>query len=371
MMNAGVLTGLLRKEFAQLFRDKIMMLVVLWLYTVEIVMCPLALTFDVKNSPLAIVDHDRTSASRALVERFTATEAFDFVAALDRKSDAEDWLDRGEANLILILPSGFQRTLVRGDPASYQVLIDGSNSNVAANVKAYVHGINALYLRDQFGAGPIVINGLKAVTRVWYNPEQSSVQFMALSMIALAGMMVGTALPAASLVREKEQGTIEQLLVTPIRTWQLFLAKILPPLIMCLLAIFPGILLGTWLFDLPMRGNFGFFLLQSALFLVSAIALGVFIGVYSQTLQQALLLSFFGLFPILFLSGTVTPIESMPVFLQTLSRLSPLRYYMDMLLGVFLKGAGWRELWPESLALVLIALVLFGSALFAFKRRYA
>lgn len=370
MMSTRVLSGLLRKEFAQFFRDKIMLFIVLWLYTVEIVICPLALTFDVRNSPLAVVDHDRTPASRALVQRFTATDAFDFVAALDRESDAEDWLDRGAASLVLVLPPGLQRALVRGEPASYQVLIDGSNSNVAANLRAYVHHINALYLRDRFGTESVAINGLQAVTRVWYNPEQSSTLFMALSMLALAGMMVGTALPAASLVREKEQGTIEQLLVTPIRTWQLFLAKTLPPLIMCLLAIFPGVLLATWLFDVPMRGNFGFFLLQSAIFLESAIALGVFIGVYSQTLQQALLLSFFGLFPILFLSGTVTPIESMPAFLQALSALSPLRYYMDILLGVFLKGAGWRELWPQTLALALIAMTLFASALFTFKRRY-
>ncbi|MBI2379513.1 MAG: ABC transporter permease [Gammaproteobacteria bacterium] len=369
-MGVRVLTGLLRKEFAQFFRDRIMMFVVLWLYTVEIVMCPLALTFDVRHSPLAVVDHDRTPASRALLRAYTATEAFDFVAALARDADAEAWLDRGDAGLVLIVPPGFQRALVRGEPARYQALIDGSNSNVAANVKAYVHGINARYLRGLAGGPPRPAAGLEPVTRVWYNPPLSSNMFMALSMIALAGMMVGTALPAASLVREKEQGTIEQLLVTPIRAWQLFLAKTLPPLCTCLLAIFPGVLLMAWLFDVPMRGSFGFFLLESAVFLLSAIALGVFIGVYVQTLQQALLLSFFGLFPILFLSGTVTPIESMPPFLQTLSLLSPLRYYMDILLGVFLKGAGWRELWPETLALAALAVGLYAGALAAFRRRY-
>lgn len=370
-MGVRVLAGLLRKEFAQCFRDRIMMFVVLWLYTVEIVMCPLALSFDVTNSPLAVVDHDRTPASRALLANYLATDAFRLAGILAREGEAEAWLDRGEASLVLILPPGFQRALVRGEPARYQVVIDGSNSNVAANVRAYVHAIDHRYAAGYGEARGAATAGLRAVTRVWFNPQQSSTVFMALSMIALAGMMVGTALPAASLVREKEQGTIEQLLVTPIRTWQLFLAKTLPPLLMCLLAVSPGVLLANWLFDVPLRGGYGFFLLQSAIFLASAIALGVFIGVYSQTLQQALLLSFFGLFPVLFLSGTVTPIESMPPFLQALSLLSPLRYYMDILLGVFLKGAGWRELWPQSLALAAIATALFAGALVTFRRRYA
>lgn len=369
-MGARVLTGLLKKEFAQCFRDRIMMFVVIWLYTVEIVMCPLALTFDVTNSPIAVVDHDRTPASRALVASYLATDAFRHAGTLAREAEAEDWLNRGEASAVLVLPPGFQRALVRGETARYQVVIDGSNANVAANIRAYVHRIDHRYAAD-YGAARREQPGLSAATRVWFNPQQSSTVFMALSMIALAGMMVGTALPAASLVREKEQGTIEQLLVTPIRTWQLFFAKTLPPLLMCLLAIFPSVLLANWLFDVPLRGGFGFFLFESAIFLASAIALGVFIGVYSQTLQQALLLSFFGLFPVLFLSGTVTPIESMPPFLQALSLASPLRYYMDILLGVFLKGAGWRELWPESLALAAIAAALFAGALATFKRRYA
>lgn len=375
MRSATVLFGLLRKEFAQFFRDKVMMFVVLWLYTAEIILCPLALTFDVKQSPFAVIDHDRTPASRALVQHYTATDAFTLVGAPDQESTAEAWLDQGRVRLVLVLPRGFHRALVRNEPVNYQVLLDGSNANVAANVRAYVHRINAQFgqaTARASGESPhwLMAPGLEPRVRVWYNPEQSSTLFMALSMIALAGMMVGVALPAASLVREKEQGTIEQLLVTPIHAWQLFLAKTLPPLLMCLLAIFPTVFVATWLFDVPMRGSFVFFLFESAVFLVSAIALGVCIGVYSQTLQQSLLLSFFGLFPILFLSGTVTPIESMPLLLQYLSLLSPLRYYMDSLLAVFLKGAGWRELWPQTLALLTIGSSLFALSLWQFRRRY-
>ncbi len=208
----------------------------------------------------------------------------------------------------------------------------------------------------------------KPLRRVWYNPDQTTTAFMALSMIALAGMMVGVIHPAASIVREKEQGTIEQLLVTPIRTGELFFAKTVPTLLMGLLSLFPSLLIVAW-FNVPLRGSFVLFLGLTAIFLLSAIGLGVLVAAVSRTLQQALLLAFFGLFPVMFLSGNLTPVDSMPDALQALSLASPLRYYMDIILGVFLKGAGWSDLWLESLALLAIGAALFGLSLGAFRRR--
>jgi ABC-2 type transport system permease protein len=187
-------------------------------------------------------------------------------------------------------------------------------------------------------------------------------------MIALAGMMVGVIHPAASIVREKERGTLEQLLVAPISTFQLFLAKIAPTMIIGLLAVFPSLLI-VRAFDVPMRGSLALFLILTGFFLLSAVALGVLIAAYSRTLQQALLLSFFGLFPVMFLSGTLTPVEAMPDVLQALARLSPLRYYMDIIIGVFLKGVGWRDLWDESLCLIAIAIPMLILSLGIFRRR--
>ena len=191
---------------------------------------------------------------------------------------------------------------------------------------------------------------------------------MVLSMIALAALMVGMIHPAASIVREKEVGTIEQLLVTPIKTGELFAAKTAPTLLMGLLSVFPSLLI-VWWFGVPLRGSLLLFLALTALFLLSAIGLGVLVASISRTLQQALLLSFFGLFPIMFLSGTLVPVESMPDFLQLLSLLSPLRYYMDVILGVFLKGAGMAELWPQTIALLVIGATLFGIAMSVFRRQ--
>lgn len=208
------------------------------------------------------------------------------------------------------------------------------------------------------------------VVRVWYNPDQTFTSFMVLSMIALAALMVGMIHPAASIVREKEVGTIEQLMVTPIRTGELFAAKTAPTLAVGVLSVFPSLLI-VWWFGVPLRGSLLLFLALTALFLLSAIGLGVLVAAISRTLQQALLLSFFGLFPLMFLSGTLVPVESMPDLLQTLSRLSPLRYYMDVILGVFLKGAGIAELWPQALALLVIGVVLFAVAMSVFRKQLA
>ena len=186
-------------------------------------------------------------------------------------------------------------------------------------------------------------------------------------MITLASMMVGVIQPAASIVREKEAGTIEQLMVTPISLTELFVAKTLPTLVMCLLALFPSLLVAH-AFDVPMRGGLAAFVFLTGIFLVSAISLGVLIASVTRTLQQALLVSFFGLFPLLFLSGTIVPVESMPRALQIASLASPLRHYMEVILSVFLKGAGLAQLWPQTLALLGIGAVLFAAALVAFRR---
>ena len=265
-----------------------------------------------------------------------------------------------------MIPPGFERSIRSSEQTTLQLLLDGTDSNIAANSLYNARGVLARLVREQL---PFAANtGAIAVTRVWYNPQLTTSSFMVLSMIALAGMMVGVIHPAASIVREKERGTLEQLLVAPISTFQLFLAKIAPTMIIGLLAVFPSLLI-VRAFDVPMRGSLALFLILTGFFLLSAVALGVLIAAYSRTLQQALLLSFFGLFPVMFLSGTLTPVEAMPDVLQALSRLSPLRYYMDIIIGVFLKGVGWRDLWDESLCLIAIAIPMLILSLGIFRRR--
>lgn len=364
------LAGLVVKEMIQFFRDRVMLVLILWLYTVEVVICTLALSFDVKDIPLAVADLDRTPASRGLIEAFLVTDTFASAGLLASVADAQEWLQAGRARIALVVPDGFQRDFARGQTPTLQIIVDGTNSNMAAQARSY-----ALEIANRFAVaemGGTVHNALSVqpVVRVWYNPDKSYTSFMVLSMIALAALMVGVIHPAASIVREIEAGTIEQLRVTPIGTAELFAAKTLPTLAIGLLSVFPSLLI-VWWFGVPLRGSLGLFLALTAIFLLSAIALGVFVASVSRTLQQALLLSFFGLFPLMFLSGTLAPVESMPGFMQTLSLASPLRHYMDVILGIFLKGAGLAELWPQVLALVAIGVPLFAAAVAIFRAKTA
>lgn len=360
------LGGLLIKEAIQFLRDRVILVLILWLYTAEVVICTLALSFEVERMPFAAVDLDGTPASRALIESFSVTEAFRPVGHLTSANEAERWLQTGRARIAVVVPEGFQRDLARGEGSSLQVLLDGTNSNVAAQARAYALEIAARFQSSADDAAAAA-SVARPVVRVWYNPDQTYTSFMVLSMVALAALMVGVIHPAASIVREKEAGTIEQLRVTPIGTAELFAAKTMPTLVMGLLSVFPSLLI-IWWFDVPLRGSLLLFLALTAVFLLSAISIGVLVATISRTLQQSLLLSFFGLFPLMFLSGTLAPVESMPEALQALSLASPLRHYMDVILGVFLKGAGIAELWPQTLALIAIGSPLFLAAARIFGR---
>lgn len=361
------LAGLLIKEMIQFLRDRLMLVLILWLYTGEVVICALALSFEVGDMPLAVVDLDSSAASRALEGRFLVNEVFAPAGQPSSADEAAAWLQSGRARVALVIPKGFQKALVRGDPAAVQLLLDGTNSNVAAQARSYALGIVAEFSPASPGATSVAAGSARPIVRVWYNSDQSYTPFVVLSMIALAALMVGMIHPAASIVREKESGTIEQLRVTPIGRIELLIAKTMPTMLIGLISVLPSLMI-VWWFGVPLRGSLLLFLVLTALFLISAIALGVLISAFSATLQQALLLSFFVLFPMMFLSGTLAPIESMPKVLQTLSLASPLRHYMDVILGVFLKGTGFDALWPQAAALLVIGMVLSGAAAIAFRR---
>jgi ABC-2 type transport system permease protein len=362
------LASLIVKEFIQFSRNRVVLILVLFLHTVEVVNCTLALSFDVKHLPLTILDLDRTTESRTLEESFLATDAFKLVGTPQSEAAAGDMLQSGQAALALIIPAGFARDFARGVQPSLQVLLDGTNSTVAEIARGYAMGIIDLFERSRPEIAGVRSISVRPVLRVWYNPDLTFTRFMVLSMIAAAGLLVAVIQPAAAIVRERELGTIEQLIVTPISTGELFLAKTLPTLLIGELALFPSLLIAWW-FNVPLRGSLVLFLGLTALFLLSAVGIGVLVAAVTRTLQQALLLAFFGLFPIMFLSGTFVPIKAMPDFLQKLSLLSPVRYYNDIILGIFLKGAGLAELWPQSAALAAIGTFLFGCALFIFRRQ--
>ena len=367
------LRSAIAKEFRQFVRDPVLIFLVLWLYTVEIAICAFALTFDLRNEPVAVLDQDGSVASRALADRFDRSASFRIAARPRSMAAARELLDRSDARLALIIPPGYEERLERGDAAPVQLLLDGTNSMTGRTMLGQAQAITMEETASRLGSRRAALAGLPSVDnriRIWYNPDLRFVYFVVLSMLAIGAYMVGVIHPAASIVKEKETGTIEQLAVTPLRSWEVLLAKTLPTFVIGVLALGPGLLVAR-AFGLHLTGDPLAFLVATTTFMLSAIATGVLIGAATSTLQQALLVSFFVLFPILFLSGTMTPIESMPRAVELASRLSPLRHYLEALLGVFLKGLSTAELLRPIAWMIGLGVALTGAAGLLFRRRIA
>lgn len=367
-MNARTL-GLVRKEFAQMLRDPVVLFLILFLATAEVAICTLALGFDVNNLKLAVVDQDRSSASRMLVSELVSADNFALHAEPGSMDEAQRLLQRGMIDAVVEVPPGFAARLSAGRKAPIGVVVDGSNATVAARARAYIIEMTARVAQQRAMSEMPIAAGVQPAVRVWYNPDLTNTRFMALSMLAQSGFILAIILPAAGIVREKQSGTMEQIRVTPVRAHELFVGKVLPPLVVILGSLFPSLLV-IRMMGVPMNGSLSTLFAFHALFLLSGLSIGVFIATITGTLQQALLLSFFGLFPLLFLSGSVAPIESMPSWLQIGAEASPIRHYIEIVSGLFLKGAGISELWPHALALAGISAVLFTSGWILFRRTW-
>lgn len=362
-----------KKELRQLARDRLLLALIAFIYSGDIVMCTYALSFDVRNLRMVVVDEDRTPVSARLVERFTSTEYFVVVSSSDSTAQVNRALDSGRADLALVIPPDFSRKALSGADSSVQVLLGGMNANTANAARSYAATIVAGYAHDAMVAQArqagftASLPEVSLEQRIWYNPELQYRYFNVISMIVVAGLMVGLVTAAAGLVREKEAGTMEQLQVTPLRSLELILAKATPPLLLGVFLLGPSFVVAAW-FGVPVMGSAALFVAVAALAFVAFLSLGFLIGALARNLQQALLLSFFALFPLMFLSGTVSPVESMPAAMRALSYASPVRYYMEAAIGIFLKGNGVAILWPQMAMLLAMALALGGFAVVRLRR---
>ena len=368
----------MRKEFIQFSRDRALVLLILYTF-VEIAICGWALTLEVRNMATAVYDGDNTPESSALVDAFTRLEGFRLVARVEDPAALDAMMDAGDIQFALVIPSGFAQALRRGRTAEVQVIVDGSNSSIAGQALAITAGLlrdyneQALLRRvertglSQYSMLPRVRN----LIRVWYMPQLKYVHFIMLTMLAISVLILGILIPAAAIVREKEAGTFEQLMITPITGAELVTAKIVPMMLLKLVGLTIGMLMSLWLFGVPLKGNVFLFYGISVLMFMSSSGIGVFLGTLARNMQQTLMLAFFILFPLAFLSGTMVPISNMPRLLQWFTYLSPLRYYVEATLGIFLKGVGLDILWPQALALTVYGLVLLGLSTLRFRKSLA
>lgn len=359
----------MRKEILQFLRDRMVIALVVFIYSADVFMCTWALSFDVKSLVLGVLDQDRSPLSGRLLDRFTATDYFGRVVPVASEAEADRVLDAGRADLVLVVPPQFARSAAAGRPTELQLLLSGANASTANIARGYASIIVQRFGHDLAEAAlaeqgmTIPLPEIRESARIWYNPQLEFHHFMAISMTVVAALMIGVILTAASLVREKESGTAEQLMVTPLRPHEIVIAKMTPTLVVGLLGLIPSLLVARGFGVAVEDGALGTFILGTALALLATMGIGVLIASFCANLQEALLTSFFILFPLMFLSGTVVPIETMPRAMQILALASPIRYYMEIALGALLKDVGIAILWPQLLALAALATGLLGAGL--------
>ena len=370
------LLSLIRKEFIQIVRDPRTLYITLVIPVIQIFLLGYTATSDVRNVPLAVFDQDHSPSARKLLDAYRAADYFSLTFDANSESELRGLIDSGQARAGLIIPPDYDDSLLAGRTARVTFVLDGSDPNsastslAAAQLIGQAHATEIMVARlAQQGLALGQSPPVEVATHVWYNPDLISAFFMIPALIGMILQLVTSMLTATAIVRERERGTIEQLIVTPIRSWELILGKIIPYVLIAFLDTVEILVVGTWWFKVPIRGSLGLLLALSGLFLVSSLGIGLFLSTVARTQQEAMMLTWFTLLPTVFLSGFFFPLNAMPVALRVVSYAVPLRYYLIIIRSVILKGVGLEALMPEVLALALIGLVLMGAAALRFRKR--
>lgn len=367
------LRALVRKELLQLIRDPVLIAVVLYVF-LESSLCAVALQLDVQNVPLAVYDGDASTESRELLARFVASPNFQIVGMLSSQRSAVAALDHGSARITLIIPYGYAVSLARPEKATVQLVSDGSDAYGTLLADGYAQQIVAQYAQERMleragllGQRSQALPQVDQRISVWYDPALRYPHFNIVMMIALAVPLVSILLSAASFARETESGTIEHVAVTPARPWEFVFAKLVPTGALTVIGMTLGLLLSL-AFGAPMRGSLILFYAITIIAFMASSGIGILIATVSRNVQQALLMGFFIIFPLIFLSGTITPVQNMPTFLRLLTYVSPVRYYGAMTINIFFKGGSALDLWPQILALAFLSAALFSLAFLRMRR---
>lgn len=348
---------IIRKEFQELRRNPRMFPILFVAPVIQLGILGYAATTDVKNVPIVVADGDRSTESRELIARFEASPYFTVADVVTTTIGVEDDVVTGRAWLVLAIPTGFGRAVQDRQPVTVQILADGSDSNSTNVALAYASSLVAeraaeLATRGRPPGAP-AIGALEARIRVWFNPQLLSQHFMVPGVLALLLMIITAMLGSMAIVREKELGTLEQLNVTPMRRWELTVGKLLPFGIIGVIDVFLVVGLTVLWFEIPLRGSFPLLLGLSLIYLLCTLGLGLFVSTVSQTQQQAMMTTvFFFMLPMIYLSGFIFPIENMPAVIQPLTYLIPLRYYLVIVRGIFLKGVGLEVFWMDALLML-------------------
>ena len=357
------------KEFIQIFRDKRMKAIVFVIPLLQTMVFGYAVTMDVNNIPTAVYDLDRSYESRELVRRLTASSYFDILYAPGSPAEIRDLLDRSRVTVAIQIDRGFSADLNRHIPTTVQMLVDGTDSNTGIVALDYANRIILKYARDLAPTGASLPVRIDLRQRAWYNPELKSKNYNVPGVIAMVIMLTSLLLTSMAVVREREIGTMEQLMVTPLRPGELILGKTIP---FAIIAFFDMVLVtvfGVLVFDIPIHGSLVLLPLSTAIYLLSILGIGLVISTVAKTQQQALMSTFLFYMPAVLLSGFMFPLENMPDIFQYLTYLNPLRYFLIIIRSLFLKGSGFGILWPQMAALLVIGIMVITLSAIRFRKR--
>ena len=367
--------AVVRKEFLQLRRDRRLLPVMFISPILQLLLLGYAANLDVRDIPAVVCDLDRSAAAREFVDGFMNSGYFSAAARVGRMEDIDRHLDHGDAAVAIVVPRGFAADLAARRTAPVMIIVDGSESQSATIGVNYATMIAGRYaqgiLLESFerlkgrGLRPAVV---EPEVRVWYNPELRSRNFMVPGILGLILLIMTTVMTSIGLVREKEMGTMEQLIVTPIRPSQLIAGKLLPFVLIGLVQVTFVLSVARWGFVVPFRGSVPLLYVLSLVFMLNTLGFGLFISTVSRTQQQAMFSAVFFILPMMLLSGFVFPIENMPRFFQALTYAVPARYFFVIIRGIMLKGVGLEELWPQAAALLGLGTLILSLAIIRFRK---
>jgi ABC-2 type transport system permease protein len=369
--------AMIKKEILHMVRDPRTLIVILIMPVLQLLLLGYANNTEIKNVPTVIFNQSNSQASQSLLDSFQVTGyfSFDYVATTD--AEVDDLIGSGKVKAGIIIPSTYNGDLLSGRPAQVSVVIDGSEPTTASAILSAAtligqsHGIRLRLQQLAFVGGPgnSAVSPVDVRTRVLYNPDLLGAYNIVPGLIAMILFQTATNLTALSIVRERERGTIEQLIVTPIRNWELVLAKIIPYILVSFADMILILLIGTFWFHVPIRGSLLLLFAMTGLYLLPTLGLGLLISTFARTQQQAQLMTMPILLPAMMLSGFIFPVASLPVFLQLVGDLFPLTYFITILRSIVIKGVGLQMIMPQTIALAIFSVVLLGAAALRFRKK--
>jgi ABC-2 type transport system permease protein len=365
--------SLIRKEFIHISRDPRTLAIMIIAPLVMLTLLGYAATTDIEHLRTAVYDGDKTPQSRDLIEAYQTSNYFDIVAYVDKETDLAYLIDHGDVRSALIIPPGYGAEMAAEKRADVAFLIDGSDPTVANTVFAASQqvgqAVSTRIIERRFGMSIENLPGVDVRPRVWYNPNMESAYFMIPGMMVIVLFVFTTLFTATSIVRERELGTIEQLIVTPIRPIELIVAKVVPYVLVSFFIVIEILVIGVLVFGVPIRGSLPLLLGLASLFLITALGIGIFVSSVANTQPEAFLMTWATMLPTIFLSGLFFPIDAMPRWLQLISYLIPARYAMVIMRGIILKGVGLEILVEQVVAVLIFSTVIVTLAATRFRKK--